>query len=146
MPVKIGNTKLRIAIVGAGPAGSSLAVRLAGCGHRVTLLDRDTFPRHKLCGEFISPECLRHFDELGVFDDMLAAGGERVYETRFFDRRGRNFAVPSSVLDGGGFALSLSRYEMDRRLLDKARTMGVDVLEGVKASQVPLNGGRAVGL
>jgi flavin-dependent dehydrogenase len=55
------NLDNRIVIVGAGPAGSSLAIRLAQKGCHVTLIEKDRFPREKLCGEFISPECLRHF-------------------------------------------------------------------------------------
>ena len=73
----------KITIVGAGPAGSSLAIRLANAGFVVTLIERERFPRHKLCGEFISPECLRHFRELGVLDEMLDADGRRIAETRF---------------------------------------------------------------
>ncbi|MEK7857351.1 MAG: FAD-dependent monooxygenase, partial [Acidobacteriota bacterium] len=136
----------KIAIAGAGPAGSSLAIRLANNGFAVTLIERETFPRHKLCGEFISPECLRHFDGLGVLDEMLAAGGERIFETRFYDRKGNGFAVPSRVLDDRGFALSLSRSEMDRILLDKARECGVKVFEGTKIAEVEVDQGRIAGL
>ena len=84
-------------------AGNSLS-RL---GLPVILVERYKFPRAKLCGEFISPECLKHFDELGVFDDMLAAGGDRVFETIFYETAGRSISVPSRWLDDGGFALSL---------------------------------------
>ena len=69
---KIQNLKSKIAIVGAGPAGASLAIRLAKENFDVTLIERDKFPRHKLCGEFVSPECLAHFRALGVLDEMLA--------------------------------------------------------------------------
>src|SRR5687767_15794001 len=128
----IRDPKSAIVIVGAGPAGSSLAIRLAGAGFETTLIERERFPRHKLCGEFISPECLSHFEELGVLEGMLAAGGERIYETHFYDRRGRGFAVPSGAFEGVGYALSLSRSEMDVRLLTRARESGVNVLEGYR--------------
>jgi flavin-dependent dehydrogenase len=127
-------------ITGGGPAGSSLAIRLAASRFDVTLIEREHFPRHKLCGEFISPECLSHFDQLGVLDSLLAAGGQRVYETHFYDRRGKGFAVPSGVFDGGGFALSLSRSEMDARLLMHARRYGVNVLEGWRPTTVHMAG------
>lgn len=136
----------RIAIVGAGPAGSSLAVRLANRGFEVALVERERFPRHKLCGEFISPECLRHFAEIGVRDEMLSAGGEKIYETRFHDRRGRALAVPSGLLDGAGFALSLSRYEMDRCVMERARAAGVTVFEGSRVSEVLTEGEMITGL
>ena len=127
---KIQNLKSKIAIVGAGPAGSSLAIRLARSGFEVTLIEREKFPRHKLCGEFISPECLEHFRELDVLDEMLARGGERVTETIFYAPNGRSVTVPSAWFGNSQeSALGLSRAEMDFRLLEKARESGVRVLE-----------------
>ena len=67
-----------VAIVGAGPAGSAAAIRLVLAGKRVVLIEKEKFPRHKLCGEFISPECLTNFDELGVLDSMRVAGGVEI--------------------------------------------------------------------
>lgn len=134
--------KLKVVIAGAGPAGSSLAIRLAGQKHDVTLVERDVFPRHKLCGEFISPECLRHFRELGADEAILQAGGERIYETRFYDRRGRSFTVPTSMLDEQAAALSLSRAEMDLRLLERAKACGVSVIEGASVTRAEVSEGR----
>src|SRR5438445_3574993 len=45
-------------IIGAGPAGSSAAITAARSGARVLLLERGRFPRHKVCGEFVSAESL----------------------------------------------------------------------------------------
>ena len=50
-----------IIIAGGGPAGASAAIHLATRGARVLLAEQKKFPREKLCGEFISPECLPHF-------------------------------------------------------------------------------------
>ena len=44
-----------IAVVGAGPAGSAAAITLARQGYAVALLDKERFPREKLCGDFINP-------------------------------------------------------------------------------------------
>ena len=118
-----------IVVVGGGPAGAGVAIRLAQQDFLVTLIEREKFPREKLCGEFISPECLRHFRELGVSDQMLSAGGDRITGTYFYAFSGKNIAVPSRWFDGGEAALSLSRAEMDLRLLERAREAGVDVLE-----------------
>jgi flavin-dependent dehydrogenase len=126
---KIQNLKSKIAIVGAGPAGASLAIRLAKKDFEVVLIEREKFPRHKLCGEFISPECLEHFTELGVLDEMLSVGGERITETVFYAPSGRNVSVPSEWFGNSLGALSISRAEMDFRLLEKARETGVEVLE-----------------
>ncbi|HEX6126473.1 MAG TPA: NAD(P)/FAD-dependent oxidoreductase [Pyrinomonadaceae bacterium] len=138
MRSKIQNLKSRIVIVGAGPAGASLAIRLAESGFETVLIERERFPRQKLCGEFISPECLSHFRELGVLDSMLVAGGDRIYETRFFETGGKWITVPSSWFGNGDFALSLSRAEMDNQLLRRAKELGVTVREGAAMSSVTI--------
>ncbi len=130
----IHNPRSKIVIAGAGPAGSTLAIRLAQAGLETVLIEREHFPRHKLCGEFISPECLKHFDELGVMESMMSAGGDRIAETRFFESGGRSIAVPSEWFGSGSFALGLSRSEMDHRLLERARNSGVEVHEGTSVT------------
>jgi flavin-dependent dehydrogenase len=123
-----------VAIAGAGPAGSSAAIRLALNGARVLLLEEKKFPRAKLCGEFISPECIDHFQQLGVMQEMLSAGARSLHETVFYSARGHQVAVPSEWFTSGATALGLSRSEMDQRLLERARALGVTVLEGAHAT------------
>lgn len=124
-----------IAIVGAGPAGSSTAIRLADSGFSVLLVEQKKFPREKLCGEFISPECLAHFAELGVLPEISSAGGTDLLETVFFARNGKNISVKSEWFGGSGsLALGLSRAEMDSLLLDRTRKLGVEVYENTTAS------------
>lgn len=131
-----------VVIVGAGPAGASLAIRLAAAGHSVTLIEKERFPREKLCGEFISPECFRHFAELGVGEEMLSLGGARIAETRFYDAAGRSVAVPTRWFGQGDFALSLSRARMDQSLMSRAKAIGVSVLEGARAIDAVVKSGR----
>lgn len=118
-----------VAIAGAGPAGTSAAIRLAMDGARVLLVEEKKFPRPKLCGEFISPECLAHFKGLGVCEQMLAAGGTSLSQTVFYSRRGHSVAVPSEWFKSGTTALGLSRSEMDHQLLERAKSAGVLVIE-----------------
>jgi len=125
-----------VAIAGAGPAGTSAAIELALLGARVLLIEEKKFPRAKLCGEFISPECLTHFKRLGVMDEMSVAGGASVAETVFYSRRGNSVAVPSEWFKPGTQALGLSRSEMDRLLLERAKSAGVVVLEETHASRL----------
>ena len=125
-----------VAIAGAGPAGASAAIQLALSGARVLLIEEKKFPRAKLCGEFISPECLTHFKRLGVMDQMSAAGGAAVSETVFYSRHGNSVAVPSEWFMSGAQALGLSRSEMDHQLLQRAKNAGVEVLEETHASRL----------
>jgi len=135
-----------VVIVGAGPAGSSLAIRLRKFGLPVSLIERYRFPRQKLCGEFISPECLNHFAELGVLDEMVSAGGDRVYETVFYETGGASISVPSRWFDESGFALSLSRARMDNILLERAKSSGAKVMEETTVSRVHSEAGAISGL
>jgi flavin-dependent dehydrogenase len=128
------STLFDVVIVGAGPAGTSAAIRLALNGARVLVIEEKKFPRAKLCGEFISPECLAHFQQLGVIDQMISAGGTSLGETVFYSARGRRVAVPSEWFTSGETALGLSRSEMDHRLLERAKAVGVKVLEDAHAT------------
>src|ERR687890_1355387 len=134
-------------IVGGGPAGSSAGIHLAASGARVLLAERERFPRAKLCGEFISPECLGHFARLGVLEEMGRGGGARVSETVFYAPSGRGVSVPSAWLGGQeGGALGLSRAEMDARLLARAREAGVRVLEEAALASLVVEGARVRGV
>src|SRR2546422_409684 len=135
-----------IIIAGAGPAGTSAAIHLATRGARVLLVEQKKFPRAKLCGEFISPECLKHFEQLGLADRMMTAGGEYLTQTVFYSRAGRSVNVPSRWFDNQNGALGLSRAEMDHGLLERARTVGVDVLEETQASGLIAEGKRVRGV
>ena len=123
-----------VIIAGAGPAGSSAAIHLAHKGVRVLLVEQKKFPRAKLCGEFISPECRRHFQNLGVAQAMNAAGPTALLETVFYSSRGHHVTIPSSWF-GGPAALGLSRAVMDEVLLRRARECGVTVLEGASVTE-----------
>jgi flavin-dependent dehydrogenase len=57
---------VEVAVIGAGPGGATLAALLATRGVDVALIDRDTFPRDKLCGEFLSYDALPILERLGV--------------------------------------------------------------------------------
>ena len=59
------------AVIGAGIAGSVMAESLADHGWDTVLFDRKAFPRHKVCGEFLSPESLTMLRRLGLRDAVL---------------------------------------------------------------------------
>lgn len=135
-----------VIIAGGGPAGSSAAIHLALGGAQVLLLEQKKFPRPKLCGEFISPECLLHFEKLGVFQQMMAARGADLGKTVFYARGGSSVSVPSLWFGSGANALGLSRAEMDERLLRRAADVGVTVLEETQAVGLEFAGDQVTGV
>ncbi|MCA1612855.1 MAG: FAD-dependent oxidoreductase [Acidobacteria bacterium] len=97
-----------VIIVGGGPAGASASVHLARAGARVLLAERERFPRGKLCGEFISPECFAHFARLGVAGEIVrgvrlwVGGAEREFESALtIDATGRARVLARRVEKSG---------------------------------------------
>lgn len=143
LPLK---TSYDVVIAGGGPAGSSLAIRLALAGMSVLVAEQKRFPREKLCGEFISPECLSHFDELGVLP-TISSQSSRIVETVFYACSGRSVKVPSKWFGTDDtVALGLSRSEMDEVLLRRAARLGVVVCEDSTAIGVLTEGERVTGV
>ena len=124
-----------VIVVGGGPAGSSIAARLAAAGIDVLLADQSRFPRPKLCGEFISPECLPRLSDLGVLDRLMAAGAQPIRRMVLYASDGKCVRMPMSWLDDGtrqGYGLSRLRF--DSILLNRAQELGAEVREGVRIS------------
>jgi flavin-dependent dehydrogenase len=140
-----GSDLFDVIIAGAGPAGSSAAIHLAAAGARVALIEQKAFPREKLCGEFISPECVGHFEKLGVAQQMISSGPALIRKTVFYSSAGRSLTVPSGWF-GSGDALGLSRAAMDNNLLRRAASMGVVVLENTTVTEVIAEGERIGGV
>jgi len=135
-----------VAIAGGGPAGTSAAIHLAEQGIKVLLAEQKRFPRAKLCGEFISPECINHFERLGVADSISAAQGASLIETSFYSRRGNKVTVPSHWFGSDRVAIGLSRAEMDRLLLERAKEVGVTVLQEAQVIDPVLDAHRVSGM
>jgi flavin-dependent dehydrogenase len=134
-----------VIIAGAGPAGSSAAIHLATGGLKVLLVEQKKFPRAKLCGEFISPECRVHFQNLGVEREIVCPGPSSISETIFYSTRGHHVSVPSSWF-GERLALGLSRAVMDDVLLKRAAAVGVEVIEGASVIGPGMNTNTVNGL
>lgn len=134
-----------VIVAGGGPAGASAAIHLSRAGVRVLLLEQKTFPREKLCGEFISPECWNHFERLGVAGAMKSAGPALLEETVFYSSKGHHVAVPSKWF-GERSAFGLSRAVMDEVLLRRAQNDGVTVLEGASIVEAIVEAGSVAGV
>lgn len=96
-------------IVGAGPAGSSLAWRLASAGARVLLIDATAFPRSKPCGDALSPGATPFLREMGVVRSLRDAGAHSLRGWRIQTPSGRwfegRFAAPRTGVPRLAFAV-----------------------------------------
>jgi len=129
-----GINSAEVAIIGAGPAGATLAALLASRGVSVALYDKDTFPRDKLCGEFLSYDALPILEPLGVLDAIDRAGAPRIERCRVVGTRTYEFEFPHP-------ARGVSRMFFDDLLVRTAQERGAERRDGVVVSGVA----RAVG-
>lgn len=118
-----------VAIIGAGPAGCAAAITLARQGYTVALLDKEKFPRDKLCGDFINPSNWPTLRRLGAQDEILRATAERVDHFRITSHCGAEAAVPMPMR---AFGVPLARATLDKILLDAARRAGAAAFEQSK--------------
>jgi geranylgeranyl reductase family protein len=126
-----------VIIVGAGPAGSALALQLARQGCSVVLLDRARFPREKLCGDFLNPRCVALLEELDVAAAVRARSSP-VNAMRVVSASGGEFRAPYPEGRGG---LAIRRSELDRLLLERAcAARGVEFVEGARAEDLLCDG------
>ncbi|MEX0367403.1 MAG: NAD(P)/FAD-dependent oxidoreductase [Ruegeria sp.] len=117
-----------ICVIGGGPAGSGVALRLAQLGHRVTLVERAAFPRAHI-GESLPPSILPTLAALGLRDRIERAGflrshGSILYWGGEFERRGTSPGAPGLLVD---------RARFDALLLHAAAEAGVTVLQPARA-------------
>lgn len=135
-----------VIVVGAGPAGSTVAARLADAGHRVLLLDKAGFPRHKPCSDYASPAGEPILAELGVLDEIVAAGASRMPGMAVHAPNGSRFLADFAGVEPGRAAIGLRRWHLDRILLDRARSAGVQVIELAHVRDVLGEGDRVTGI
>jgi flavin-dependent dehydrogenase len=134
-----------VAISGAGLAGASLALRLARQGAKVALFDPASFPRDKVCGEFLSPECWGVLERLGLADEVRNSGYHAIHLVRISTPKGRE--VVANVTSSNGLpGIGLSRSTLDHLIVDRAKAAGVDVFESTRVSSAIVEEGRVVGV
>jgi geranylgeranyl reductase family protein len=120
-----------VVIIGAGPAGSSAAIALAREGYSVALVDKEQFPREKLCGDFLNPINWPMLRELGVEQEILSRPHEKVTTFRVTSFFGEEAEVPLP-----GFGLGVRRFDLDHVLAHKAESEGATVLQGCRLNQL----------
>jgi hypothetical protein len=112
-----------ISVVGAGPAGSSAALSALRSGADVSIFDPSAFPRHKVCGEFLSPEAATLIADL---PDCPRIGSVRLY----FEKHRKQWKLTEP-------AYGLSRYALDQFLLDRAVRRGARLIRQRNLAPVP---------
>jgi len=119
-----------VVIIGAGPAGSSAAILLAGAGWSVALIEKQLFPRRKVCGECIAASNLPLLSALGVGTEFERRAGPALRKVAFM--RGAHTALtelPPATRSGFAWGRALGRETLDTLLIDKARAVGVQIFQ-----------------
>ncbi len=110
-----------IIIIGGGLAGLTAAIHLSKIGLGVTVIEKNSFPKHKVCGEYISNEVLPYLNWLGINPEDF--GAVSISNLVFSNVSGRTI---KTKLPLGGFGIS--RYALDFHLYQKAITNGCEFM------------------
>ncbi len=137
----MGEERVDVLVVGAGPAGSVAALVLARGGARVALVDKATFPRDKACGDLVGPRGLQVLIDLGlslpdapVVDDMVVIGPS-----------GRRVRLPSAEGETyPGHGIAVARTSFDATLAEAALAAGAVQVVG-RADEALFDRGRLEG-
>ncbi len=116
-----------VIVAGGGLAGLSLAIQLGKAGRSVTLYEKETYPFHRVCGEYISNESYNFLEGLGF--QITARQLPLINKLMVSSLSGKYL---TSNLDTGGFGVS--RYFVDDALCKIAKAHGVNVIEKSKVS------------
>jgi len=114
-------SETEILIIGGGLAGLTAALHLNKLGLNVTLIEKDTYPHHKVCGEYISNEVLPYFKWLGL--DIESLNPTFISDLVFTSLSGKSI---QTKLPLGGFGLS--RYTIDHYLYTELIKKNVQVV------------------
>ena len=133
-----------VAIVGGGPAGASLAARLAAAGREVVVVERSTAWRWRACGVFASPATLAVLRRTGLDEPTIRAVARPVPAMRVETPSGTSFRLTYGADEGGEPAVGFDRSRLDPALLQLARNRCAEVRTGSQATSVDLPRGELV--
>lgn len=115
-------------VIGAGPAGATAAGMLARAGWSVAVMEKASFPRRKVCGEFISASSLPLLRQLGVADSFTAQAGPEIRKVGLYAGETILAADMPRPRDGSeAHGRALGREHLDTLLLARAATAGAEV-------------------
>src|ERR1700741_4754600 len=116
-----------VAIVGSGPAGASCAAFCANAGLRTLLVEREIFPREKVCGDCLNPACWPVLRRLELFETVRALPHGKLERVEFIPIIGQVATVDLPV--GQENEIAIKRSLFDDLLLNRARQAGAEVRE-----------------
>jgi menaquinone-9 beta-reductase len=126
-----------VLVIGGGPAGSSTAIRLARGGWNVALIERSTFPRHKVCGECLGPAGLYLLSELGLADRVLESAGPEIRRVGWMSGGWTvTAAMPPCESGPYRYGRAIGRDVLDLLLLERAAELGVRIIQPARARRV----------
>lgn len=121
-------------VIGGGPAGCSAAITLRRQGWKVALLEAKEFPHHKVCGEFLSPECSYLLNQLGLTEAICTANPTTINTVCITAANGTRWEAGLP-----GKALGISRKMLDGIMASQALHLGVELYESTTATQITGN-------
>jgi flavin-dependent dehydrogenase len=137
-----------VLIIGAGPAGASAAAVLAEKGHRVLVLERETFPRYHI-GESLLPFCYGPLNRLGLIEKLKASHFVKKYSVQFVSPNGKAsqpfYFFNRYDRETVAQTWQVLRSEFDEMLVNHARAKGATILEGVSVTALLRDGERVIG-
>ncbi len=137
-----------VVVIGGGPAGSTAATLIAEQGRRVTLFEREHFPRFHI-GESLIPETYWVLQRLKLIEPLKHGHFVKKYSVQFITEHGK-LSEPFYFWDHKPYESSqtwqVRRDEFDTILLNNARQKGADVHEGVRVLNVIFDGNKAKGV
>ncbi len=136
-------TDFDVVVVGAGLGGACAALALSQRGARVALMEAARFPRHKVCGEFLSPEIRRTFRRLKIEDKVLQGAPASVQVARVVASSAQSSTRSLEIALPQG-ALGLSRYQLDQILWDETERSGVQMFGATRVRTVEKTDGHFV--
>jgi geranylgeranyl reductase family protein len=116
-----------VAIVGGGPAGSSCAAFCAMAGLRTVVLEREKFPREKVCGDCLNPACWPILRRLELAEGVRSSAHGKLDRVEFIGINGRRLSI--ELPRGDNSEIAIKRSLFDQLLLDRARELGATVFE-----------------
>ncbi len=125
-------------IIGAGPSGCAAAISLGRNGYRVLVVEKDQFPRGKVCGDGISPPTLKTLDRLGVLAEVMGKGPWKIDGVDLSSPAGQVVTAPFSHLKGPyPFGLVVPRREFDFLIFQQAQKYSnLEILENWEVKDV----------